>query len=288
MGGHRLVITYGIGFITLVLVLTFFRSKNGEYISTGLIGDTVGDIGVTSGVSPTVSPSKLVSPTMSPTVSPSLSPLISSVLAPLKSILSSPTTISPNPTVKVSSNPTPTAVSDPNESDLELVVINEVGWMGTKSSQYAEWIELYNPSTESINLSGWTIFESGGNTKVISLDGTIPARGYFLIERITPSSPDAIVDITADIQGSFGGSGLKDGGEHLTLVTKTAQVIDSVETWYAGGKETHSSMERIDANKPGNQASNWQTNNGQKMTGQDAGGNPIRGTPRNKNSVAAP
>ena len=37
------------------------------------------------------------------------------------------------------------------------VVINEVAWMGTQTSQYEEWIELKNTGSESVSLVDWKL-----------------------------------------------------------------------------------------------------------------------------------
>jgi len=161
------------------------------------------------------------------------------------------------------------------------VLINEIAWMGTNASQYAEWIELYNTTGDNIDLSGWTIFKINADAeiKLISLQGVIVPQGYFLIERVTDSSPDAI-DIVADISGSFGGSGLKNTGEYLVLKNSAGEIIDSVNAssgWPAGDNTLKASMER-------KSDGGWQTNDGVTINGYDAQSNPIIGTPKAVNS----
>ena len=87
------------------------------------------------------------------------------------------------------------------------LIINEIAWMGTTESANAEWVELYNTTSENIDLSGWGLYEAGGDTLMISLSKNIIANGYFLIERVTPSVSDSVSGID-DVSGSFGGGGL--------------------------------------------------------------------------------
>ncbi len=47
------------------------------------------------------------------------------------------------------------------------VVINEIAWMGTKESQYGEWIELYNDASEVVDLAGGGLYEDGGKTVIL-------------------------------------------------------------------------------------------------------------------------
>ena len=62
------------------------------------------------------------------------------------------------------------------------VVISEIAWMGTTTSSTDEWIELYNNTGSAIDLTNWTLAAADG-TPTITLAGTIPAGGHFLLER---------------------------------------------------------------------------------------------------------
>ena len=55
-----------------------------------------------------------------------------------------------------------------------------------------EWIELYNNTGSAVDLTGWTLKATDG-TPDIALQGTIPAHGYFLLER-----QDEIIDAVAE------------------------------------------------------------------------------------------
>jgi hypothetical protein len=237
---------------------------------------------------PTLSPSNIPTqtPKPSPTTSPSPTPYVSQSPLPV-----SPPTPTPTPELSPtvpSPSPTPVQLSPP--SSLPKVVINEIAWMGTKASQYAEWIELYNTSSDDVDLSGWALFESGGDTKIISLGGVIYSHGYFLVERTTSSSPHAFADVAVDMSGSFGGNGLSNTGEYLVLKDGSGNVQDTVNgssVWFSKGTASpdYRSMERIDPNKSGNESTNWATNDGIDRNGHDTNGNTINGTPRGPNSA---
>ena len=70
------------------------------------------------------------------------------------------------------------------------VVINEVAWSGTLDDYNDEWIELYNNTAIAVDLSGWTLVAGDGSPD-ITLAGTIPAHGFYLLER---SDDDAVAD----------------------------------------------------------------------------------------------
>jgi predicted extracellular nuclease len=86
------------------------------------------------------------------------------------------------------------------------ILINEFVPKGT------EWIELYNPTTATVSLAGWTLSNVGGTD---SLTGSIPAGGYL----VTP---------TLNI-------GLDNSGDEIVLRDEFGTVIDMVVYGTMGG-----------------------------------------------------
>ncbi len=154
-------------------------------------------------------------------------------------------------------------------------VINEVAWGGAPNNPTAEWIELYNPGDQVVQLDGWRLYSSDGAPD-IRLHGTIPAHGYFLLER---GSDGTVPGVKADLVYT---GALRDTGEALFLADADGKYIDSVNKsggpWPAGtnalGDPPCASMERIDPTVPDTPA-NWATG----RTG---------GTPDAQNSVYNP
>jgi hypothetical protein len=189
------------------------------------------------------------------------------------------TTPIPEPT------PTPTPTIDPELTPTpfapQTILINEIAWAGTLASSNDEWIELFNPSNQLINLEGWMLTD--GNDIRISLSGTISASGFYLLERTDDST---IANLSADQVYS---GGLKNSGETLWLLDPTGATIDSANhaggKWSAGKASTRESMERRGGF---DHAGNWGTFAGHHQNGNDASGNAIRGTPGKKNSLLLP
>ncbi|NUN09040.1 MAG: lamin tail domain-containing protein [Ignavibacteriaceae bacterium] len=99
----------------------------------------------------------------------------------------------------------------------EPVKINEVYSRGDTAQ--ADWIELYNSSTSSVDISGYKIYDSGGQSgskvkKAIPAGTTIAAKGYFVI---------TVDDTTAT------GFGLSSSGEKVWLEKAGGTIIDSVD-----------------------------------------------------------
>ncbi len=146
------------------------------------------------------------------------------------------------------------------------VLINEVAWMGTAASTSDEWIELYNPGTSVMNLSGWVLKAVDG-TPNIPLTGVIPAGGFYLLERTDDTT---VSDIVADqiYTGELGNS-----YEVLQLIDPVGRVIDTANSnggfWPAGSSSTFGSMERRGVVVDSDSA--WLTNTGAVAWGKDAG-----------------
>ena len=141
------------------------------------------------------------------------------------------------------------------------VVLNEIAWMGSTGSSSDEWIELYNNTASDIDLTGWTLNAADG-TPSITLAGTIPAGGHFLLERTDDST---VPGVAAD-QIYTGGMG--NAGEVLDLRDLSSTLQDKVDAWHAGVSGTRQTMQRVDTTLPGTQASNWTDG-------------PVDGTPTN-------
>ena len=135
------------------------------------------------------------------------------------------------------------AVAYPASANVRF---SEIAWMGTADSQFAEWIELFNDTDAEIDLSGAVLYEGGGSVLVISLMQKIAPKGFFLIERTTASAPDPVPGL-GDVAGSFGGSGLSNGGEFLVLKDKNGTLLDMLDDsggWRAGDASTRQTMQR--------------------------------------------
>lgn len=164
--------------------------------------------------------------------------------------------------------------------NVRSVIINEVAWAGTTSSLTSdEWIELYNATNATINITGWTLRAADG-TPNITLNGTIPAGGYFLLER---DDENTVSDIPAD--QIYTGE-LSNSGEALTLRDGANQVIDTANgnggAWPKGSSSTYETMERVGTSAESD--SSWVTNSSAKRNGKNANGGNILGTPKSSNS----
>ena len=232
--------------------------------------------GVSASSSPTMTNTETTEETQTPTSAPTSSPT-AQASATTTSI---PETQTPTPTRTITPSPTATPTSVPSFPPFS-VLINEIAWAGTIASAFDEWIELYNPGLEEIDLTGWRL-EDGGDIS-ITLRGTIGPGSFFLLERTDDST---ISDISANLIYT---GGLNNGGEMLRLRDPSGGLIDSANAdggeWPAGDSSSRASMERRGGS---DYSGNWVTWNGHVYAGHDAGGNAVAGTPRQRNSVWYP
>ncbi len=172
------------------------------------------------------------------------------------------------------------------------MAINEIAWQGTKAYSYNEWIELYNNTSNTIDISNWELLFSPANgteQMIINLDPalatttpTIDAFGYFLLERTTEWT---VRDIESDY--IYRGA-LNDDGGILELIDNNGDLVDKVDCsngWFIENQNPSISMERIDSNGEGSDPNNWAGNNLIITNGIDAQENPINGTPGQENST---
>lgn len=166
------------------------------------------------------------------------------------------------------------------------VVINEIGWMGSAAAAADEYVELYNTTAQPIVLAGW-LFGAYDGAPSVSLSGTIPAYGYFLLERTDDTT---VSDLSAD---QIYSGGLENNGELLELKDAAGQTIDAAGQaeggWFAGDDSGElPSMERLDPAVAGTYEWNWRSNDGCLVNGLNADGNPLNSTPKNLNSAYYP
>ncbi len=83
----------------------------------------------------------------------------------------------------------------------EFMPDNERAWAGP-SGEYPDWVELYNPGAEALDLAGWTMADALEPDAPHALSGVIPAGGLLLL--IADGAPEAGADhlgFTLDADG---------------------------------------------------------------------------------------
>lgn len=137
------------------------------------------------------------------------------------------------------------------------VVINEIMYHPPDDRDDLQWLELFNPTGETVDLSGWKFTK--GLQFTFPAGTRLPAGGHVVVARsaarfnaLHPESPAL---------GEFTGR-LSHGGENIELSDAAGNRVDHVkfddaDPWPIAPDGFGASLERISAATPGNLAANW-------------------------------
>ncbi len=120
-----------------------------------------------------------------------------------------------------------TARFEPAPAAAYPVTITEINYNSHRDFDPGDWVELYNPGTAPVDLSGWT-FAGEGETASFPLPSgtTLDPSGYLVLCREMAAFSLAFPDVRqciGDLPFGFDG-----GGECLRLLDSAGTVIDSV------------------------------------------------------------
>jgi hypothetical protein len=128
---------------------------------------------------------------------------------------------------RIFANVTPNGTNNPAFPPID-VRINEwmadnVGTIADSTGNFADWFELYNPGTNTVNLSGYFLSDTLTNTTQREIPGgtTIPAGGYLLVW--ADNSNEQL--IAGDLHVKFS---LSKNGEAIALFAPDGTLIDGV------------------------------------------------------------
>jgi len=141
--------------------------------------------------------------------------------------------------------------------ELDHVVFSEVFYDTPGVESDEEWIELYNPTLNPIDLSGLTI-DDNANSYILPDGTTIPSRGFLIIAR-DETAFENLYEFLPDISGltlSLANTGdvlrLKNGDDEIDMVAWE----DYVSEWNLVANEGES-IQRYPLNQDTDTASDW-------------------------------
>jgi len=136
------------------------------------------------------------------------------------------------------------------------LVINEI--MFSPFPGQTEWIEVYNPGEETVDVAGWHLADGDGQSKVsLQNDCQIPAHGFAIIAGDSAFLADWPELAAPLLVTKTGFPSLNNEADHVWLFDLIGNPIDSV--WYQsvwGGAEGIS-LERINPTVTANEKTNW-------------------------------
>ena len=156
------------------------------------------------------------------------------------------------------------------------VVINEIQYNSASFFDTEDWVELYNPTSDEIDLGGWT-FEDEKAAFTIPEGTTLAPDGFVVVCASTTLFSAAYPDAEPCV-GEFN-FGLSGGGETIRLLDPNGAVVDAVDydddkPWPNEADGRGATLELIDPSLDNAFVENWRASG------------PIGGTPGAINSVA--
>ncbi|MCB0079744.1 MAG: lamin tail domain-containing protein, partial [Caldilineaceae bacterium] len=113
-----------------------------------------------------------------------------------------------------------------------------------------EWIELYNPGPQSVNLRGWTLADLGGDSHQIAADLFIAPGQYLVLAR----NGDASLNGNVAPAYIYSNVSLANSADELLLLSPDGQAIDSM-AW--GGDTGLKTPRGASLERTGFDAANW-------------------------------
>ncbi|HEX9974153.1 MAG TPA: lamin tail domain-containing protein, partial [bacterium] len=137
------------------------------------------------------------------------------------------------------------------------IIINEI--MYRPSGGQPEWLEIYNPTDESVNLQYWQFSDANANTKINISDSvlSVPDKGYLILSEdstIYHQFSEIPCDVIIPRQGF---PALNNNGDQVFLYDPIGTIIDDVKYETSWGSETGISLERRSDDLDSNDSSNW-------------------------------
>ncbi len=146
-------------------------------------------------------------------------------------------------------------IVSPPGSDYNDIVINEI--MYAPSTGEPEWIELFNRTSEPINLKDWKLSDASLTTTITNEDNFINANSFLVIAK--DSSILNFYNIPSEIIVTNIPT-LNNTGDVVVIKDFNSTQIDSVRylpVW--GGNVGGKSLERINVNISSSDSLNWKT-----------------------------
>lgn len=140
------------------------------------------------------------------------------------------------------------------------VIINEIMYKPGTGNENDEFIELYNTTGANIDLGGWS-FSSGVTLTTMTFNpGTIINANSYLI--ISPDTVQTLATYGVSASASYAGSSLSNGGETITLIDNSSNVIssvsyDDVSPWPTSPDGSGPSLELKATNLDPSDPANW-------------------------------
>lgn len=139
------------------------------------------------------------------------------------------------------------------------LVINEIMYRSASSFNSEDWVEIYNPTSNTVNLAEWTLTDNG-DSFFFPITSTVPANGYLVIARNMALFQTAYPTVT-NVIGDFP-FGLNNSGEWVALLGPGGCIVNEVtygvvSPWPAAPNGAGPSLALKQPSLDNSQPANW-------------------------------
>ncbi len=115
------------------------------------------------------------------------------------------------------------------ESDIAYsIIMNEINYNSDGSSNSGDWVELYNNSTETVDVSGW-IFKDSKDEDVFTIpQSTSLVGGEYLVLAESLTEFSSVHSGVTNVVGGFDGWKFSNDGELIRLYNQAEDLIDTI------------------------------------------------------------
>ena len=151
------------------------------------------------------------------------------------------------------------------------VVINEINYRSSDQFNPEDWLELHNPTNETIAMGLWIFKDDNNNVFTFPEDILLQSGHYLVLCKNTDTFSQFFPDVL-NVIGDFG-FGLSGGGELLRLFDSNGQLVDKVEyndiaPWPTEPDGTGPTLELMHPSLENDMAANWAASNGNGTPGE--------------------
>ena len=133
----------------------------------------------------------------------------------------------PVASLRLTGDATLVATFAPAAASASAVFVNEVNYRSPDSLGAGDWVELYNPSAEPADLSGFILGDDDVDHAYVLPDGTTLAPGGFLVLAREPGRFAAVHPGVTAVVGGYD-FGFSRGGDRVTLSDAAGALVDTV------------------------------------------------------------
>lgn len=143
--------------------------------------------------------------------------------------------------------------------EAKNLVFNEINYKSGLEKVSGDWVEIYNPGKDAIDMTGWK-YKDNKNSYKFPTGFTLQPDSYIVVCEDLLSFQNANPDVT-NVLGSSN-FGLSGSGEYILLLDKLGQLVDSVDfktisPWPLTASGTGQTIELKDCLLDNNLGENW-------------------------------